>query len=82
MINVIGQCVEAGNEHGARQLFDVLETLLILVRAPSTTTIALVADFLYDRKYPFLVNIFHNSQSSSLLAEVIGTLTANSVPCR
>lgn len=31
MINVIGQCVEAGNEQGARQLFDVLETLLILV---------------------------------------------------
>lgn len=31
MINVIGQCVEASNEQGARQLFDVLETLLILV---------------------------------------------------
>ncbi|KAI0925226.1 hypothetical protein AcW1_007090 [Taiwanofungus camphoratus] len=30
MITVIGQCVEAGNETGARQLFDVLETLLIL----------------------------------------------------
>ena len=30
MINVIGQCVESGNEAGARQLFDVLETLLIL----------------------------------------------------
>ncbi|KAH9926267.1 ARM repeat-containing protein [Epithele typhae] len=30
MINVIGQCVEAGNEAGARQLFDVFETLLIL----------------------------------------------------
>ncbi|TCD64614.1 hypothetical protein EIP91_003848 [Steccherinum ochraceum] len=30
MIQVIGQCVEAGNETGARQLFDVLETLLIL----------------------------------------------------
>ncbi|EKM50327.1 uncharacterized protein PHACADRAFT_178877 [Phanerochaete carnosa HHB-10118-sp] len=30
MINVIGQCVEASNEQGARQLFDVLETLLIL----------------------------------------------------
>lgn len=32
MIQVIGQTVEAGNETGARQLFDVLETLLILVR--------------------------------------------------
>lgn len=31
MIRVIGQCVETGNEGGARQLFDVLETLLILV---------------------------------------------------
>ncbi|KZT21128.1 ARM repeat-containing protein [Neolentinus lepideus HHB14362 ss-1] len=30
MINIIGQCVESGNEAGARQLFDVLETLLIL----------------------------------------------------
>ncbi|TFK40003.1 ARM repeat-containing protein [Crucibulum laeve] len=30
MIHVIGQSVEAGNETGARQLFDVLETLLIL----------------------------------------------------
>lgn len=33
MIQVIGQSVEAGNETGARQLFDVLETLLILVKA-------------------------------------------------
>jgi len=31
MIQVVGQCVETGNEAGARQLFDVLETLLILV---------------------------------------------------
>ncbi|KAF5362127.1 hypothetical protein D9756_002481 [Leucocoprinus leucothites] len=30
MIQVIGQCVQSGNETGARQLFDVLETLLIL----------------------------------------------------
>ncbi|KAH9941479.1 ARM repeat-containing protein [Amylocystis lapponica] len=30
IIAVIGQSVEAGNEAGARQLFDVLETLLIL----------------------------------------------------
>ncbi|KAJ7066648.1 armadillo-type protein [Mycena amicta] len=30
IIQVIGQCVQAGNEPGARQLFDVLETLLIL----------------------------------------------------
>jgi hypothetical protein len=31
MITVVGQCVEAGNEEGGRQLFDVFETLLILV---------------------------------------------------
>ena len=31
MIQVIGQAVEAGNETGARHLFDVLETLLIIV---------------------------------------------------
>ncbi|KAM6496954.1 ARM repeat-containing protein [Amanita muscaria] len=30
IFQVIGQTVEAGNESGARQLFDVLETLLIL----------------------------------------------------
>ncbi|KAG6866559.1 hypothetical protein C0991_002044 [Blastosporella zonata] len=33
MIQVIGQCVETGNETGARQLFDVLETLLILIQS-------------------------------------------------
>lgn len=32
MIRVIATCVETGNEPGARQLFDVLDTLLILVR--------------------------------------------------
>jgi len=31
MILVVGQAVESGNETGARQLFDVLESLLILV---------------------------------------------------
>ncbi|KAF8347702.1 armadillo-type protein [Amanita rubescens] len=30
IFQVIGQAVESGNENGARQLFDVLETLLIL----------------------------------------------------
>jgi hypothetical protein len=38
MITVIGQCVEAGNETGSRQLFDVLETLLILVRIVTRAT--------------------------------------------
>lgn len=35
MIRVIGQCLESQNEQGARQLFDVFETLLILVCALS-----------------------------------------------
>ena len=30
MIGVLGQCLEAGNEDGARHGFDVFETLLIL----------------------------------------------------
>lgn len=31
MINVLADCLEKGNEEGARHLFDVFETLLILV---------------------------------------------------
>lgn len=31
MINVLADCLERGNEEGARHLFDVFETLLILV---------------------------------------------------
>ena len=31
MIGTVGQCLETQNETGARQLFDVFETLLILV---------------------------------------------------
>jgi hypothetical protein len=31
MIRAVGQCLESQNETGARQVFDVLETLLILV---------------------------------------------------
>ena len=31
MIRIVGQCLEGQNETGARQLFDVFETLLILV---------------------------------------------------
>lgn len=32
MILVLGQSIESGDESAARQLFDVFETLLILVR--------------------------------------------------
>ena len=31
MIDVLADCLEKGNEEGARHLFDVFETLLILV---------------------------------------------------
>jgi hypothetical protein len=31
MINVLADCLETGNEEGARNVFDVFETLLILV---------------------------------------------------
>ncbi|KDQ49200.1 hypothetical protein JAAARDRAFT_43038 [Jaapia argillacea MUCL 33604] len=46
MINVIGQTVEAGNEAGARQLFDVLETLLILEIPILSNHIPQLAQFL------------------------------------
>jgi hypothetical protein len=32
MIRILGQTIESGDEAGVRQLFDVFETLLILVR--------------------------------------------------
>lgn len=32
MIRILGQSIESGDEAAARQLFDVFETLLILVR--------------------------------------------------
>ncbi|TFK71348.1 ARM repeat-containing protein [Pluteus cervinus] len=46
MILVIGQCVEGGNETGARQLFDVLETLLILEVPILSKHIPELVDFL------------------------------------
>jgi hypothetical protein len=42
MIRVVGQCLEGHNETGARQLFDVFETLLILVRLMDCTVSLLV----------------------------------------
>ncbi|KAJ7623266.1 armadillo-type protein [Roridomyces roridus] len=46
IMQVIGQCVETGNENGARQLFDVLETLLILEVPVLGKHIPELADFL------------------------------------
>ncbi|TBU45281.1 ARM repeat-containing protein [Dichomitus squalens] len=46
MINVIGQSVESGNEAGARQLFDVFETLLILEIPLLSNHITPLAEFL------------------------------------
>ena len=57
MIQVIGQAVEAGNENGARQLFDVLETLLILV----SQNVERSQDYSHQcRKYPFSGGISRN----------------------
>ncbi|KAJ6607522.1 armadillo-type protein [Mycena sp. CBHHK59/15] len=46
IMQVIGQCVQTGNETGARQLFDVLETLLILEVPVLGKHIPELADFL------------------------------------
>ncbi|KAF9266734.1 ARM repeat-containing protein [Marasmius fiardii PR-910] len=46
MIQVIGQTVETANENGARQLFDVLETLLILEVPILSKNIPELVDFL------------------------------------
>ncbi|KAH8081339.1 ARM repeat-containing protein [Cristinia sonorae] len=46
MVQVVGQCIEAGNEPGARALFDVLETLLILEIPILGTYIPQLAEFL------------------------------------
>ncbi|TFK52121.1 ARM repeat-containing protein [Heliocybe sulcata] len=46
MMHIIGQCVESGNEAGARQLFDVLETLLILEIPILSNHIPSLAQFL------------------------------------
>ncbi|KAJ7720579.1 armadillo-type protein [Mycena maculata] len=46
IMQVIGQCVQTGNENGARQLFDVLETLLILEVPVLGKHIPELADFL------------------------------------
>ncbi|KAG2358846.1 hypothetical protein BDR07DRAFT_1452567 [Suillus spraguei] len=47
MIRILGQSIESGDEAGARQLFDVFETLLILVRSSNLGPhIAELASFL------------------------------------
>ncbi|KAI0351891.1 ARM repeat-containing protein [Trametes cingulata] len=46
MIEVIGQCLQDSNETGARQLFDVLETLLILEVPLLSQHIPQLAEFL------------------------------------
>ncbi|KZP16609.1 ARM repeat-containing protein [Athelia psychrophila] len=46
MIGIIGQTLETGDEHGARQLFDVFETLLILEIPLLSQSIPQLASFL------------------------------------
>ena len=73
MINVIGQCVESGNETGARQLFDVFETLLILV-SRSSKLVAFCVVLIQDvRKSLFLANISLNLPISSFGVARIAT---------
>lgn len=79
MINVIGQCVEASNEQGARQLFDVLETLLILVRILQVYLEDRLMQISPRRKFPSLANIYPSLPSSCSPAEATATTTASSV---
>lgn len=69
MIQVIGQCVQAGNETGARQLFDVLETLLILVRSFSAAFQIQRLTRSARRKFLFLGSTSRNSRHSFFSAE-------------
>lgn len=45
MIRIIEQCLETQNEDGARQLFDVFETLLILVCTTLCTSFCAIINF-------------------------------------
>jgi hypothetical protein len=65
MIQVIGQCVEAGNESGARQLFDVLETLLILVCAHGIYHLLLYLTLIVIRKFLCSANMSLSLQNFS-----------------
>jgi hypothetical protein len=59
MIQVISQTVEANNETGARQLFDVIESLLILVRS-FFSRLPQPDKSLLSRKFRSLANISLN----------------------
>lgn len=67
MIQVIGQCVETGNEAGARNLFDVLETLLILVSLDLDTAQAPLLMQAVHRKSLYLARSFPISLNSSFV---------------
>lgn len=69
MFQVIGQAVESANEQGARQLFDVLETLLIIVSVPHSF-ILLCSESATCRKYLFLASISLSWSISFLAAAV------------
>lgn len=77
MITVIGQCVEAGNETGARQLFDVLETLLILVCIMLSERLPRDLFIYFSRKSLFSAITFLNWRISFYNAEGIGRSRMN-----
>jgi hypothetical protein len=78
MISVIGQCVETGNETGARKLFDVFETLLILVCSIYILE-KIYLQALFFRKSRYSVSIFLNSHNFYLRVAEIVNLIMNSV---
>ena len=70
MLEVIGQCVEAGDESGVKQLMNVLETLFILV---SRSVFPPKAQFVRVccRKHPSLGHTFLYSRNFCLGAVAI-----------
>lgn len=76
MIRILGQSIESGDEAGARQLFDVFETLLILVRFHfSFCRLGLICE-MSCRKYQSLAHILQSWHHSSfkLVETAISTL--------
>ena len=65
MIQVLAQTLEAGDEANARQLFDVFETLLVLVRhRPAlsfTRLITSAGDTPAKSAYPSASSVLHSS---------------------
>jgi hypothetical protein len=65
MIQVLAQTLEAGDETNARHLFDVFETLLILVRNWPFTSLSdpniTVGNTSIESTHPSACSVFHPS---------------------